>query len=313
MLPQRPPGSHPSLPGIRPPGSVASATSFEAVKRRVLARLEDRLNMSASRRMPQSLLRQSLRQQAEQITEQEGRGFTPADRDRLVDEVLGELFGYGPLEELFANPTVREIMVTGPAAVIARREAGQWLPTSVKFRDEAHVRAILDRIAAHAEAVGPVMTSVAVFDMKLPNGFRAITVIPPEGLDLPATAAFVRETILPPPATKETAAQGPANVSPRAPGSGLTTTPPPRTTPTDSPAHAAPERDPIARHRNRVLERLLLKFASLKVYDIQRLDVNELRKIISAYVTEYTEAEKIYLSDTDQGRITLEILTSLRR
>jgi hypothetical protein len=41
--------------------------------------------------------------------------------------------------------------------------------------------------------------------------------------------------------------------------------------------------------------------------------VNELRKVIGAYVAEYCTNEKIYLSDTDQGRLTLEILTSLRK
>ena len=172
MLPQRPSGS-PSA--ARKSGSFAyPQVPFEAVKKRVLAKLEERLDMGASKRMPQSLLRQSLRQHAEQVADQEARGFAKADRDRLVDEALAELLGYGPLEELFADPAVREVMVTGPGTVIARRELGQWLPTSVKFRDEEHVRATLDRIATHADAVGPVMASMTVFDMKLPNGFRAL-------------------------------------------------------------------------------------------------------------------------------------------
>jgi hypothetical protein len=330
MLPQRPSG--PSLPvAARKSGPIPfPAVSYDTAKRRVLAKLEERLDLSASKRMPQSLLRQSLRQQADQIADQETRGLPRADRDRLVDEVLTELLGYGPLEELFADPTVREIMVTGPAMVITRREQGQWLPTSVKFRDESHVRAILDRIATHADPVGPVLTSMVVFDMKLPNGFRAFAVIPPEGLEMPATAAFVREKAAPPLASgsKDASATHPGGsatgstsngtlrtvpgsvyASPRAPGSGLVTTPPPRTNPTDSPA----TNDPLARHRNRILERLLSKFASLKIYDLTRFDPHELQKVISAYVAEYGPAEKIYLSDTDQGRLTLEILTSLRR
>ena len=188
--------------------------SLEAVKRRVLAKLEERLDMSASKRMPQSLLRQSLRQQADQAADQETRGFAKADRDRLVEEVLGELLGYGPLEELFADPGVREVMVIGPGAVIARREHGQWLPTSVKFRDETHVRATLDRIATHADPIGPVMASMVVFDMKLPNGFRALAVIPPEALGQPATAAFVRERSFPPqvPPPKDATAAHPRRV-----------------------------------------------------------------------------------------------------
>ena len=310
--------------------------SLDQVRRRVLTKLEDRLDMSASKRMPQSLLRQSLRQQADQIADQEARGLPKADRDKIVDDVLAELLGYGPLEELFADASVREVMVTGPATVIARRDLGQWLPTSVKFRDEEHVRAVLDRIATHADAVGPVLASVTVFDMKLPNGFRAIAVIPPDALGQPATAAFLRESTIPvpkeppktsPPGTIGSAGGGtransvlpsgsaigtpppvPTAVtsSPRAPGSGLITTPAPR-------IGAAEGTDPLARYRGRILERLLTKFASIGLYDVSRLDVNELRKVIGAYVAEYVAAEKIYLSDTDQGRLTLEILTSLRK
>lgn len=171
---------------------------------------------------------------------------------------------------------------------------------------------------------------MAVFDMKLPNGFRAVAVIPPEALGVPATAAFVRETTIPVPkeipkevlhgaptaSTSNGAARavpGSVMASPHLPGSALIATPPPRSGPTDSPAHFHAERDPLARYRARILERLLTKFASIGLYDVQKLDVNELRKVISAYVSEYAADEKIYLSDPDQGRLTLEILTSLRK
>ena len=108
---------------------------------------------------------------------------------------------------------------------------------------------------------------------------------------------------------------GSVHASPRLPGSGLITTPPPRTHLIDAPPRlsSSGDHDPLARHRARITERLLAKFASLKVYDLTRFDPNELRKVIGAYVSEYAASEKAYLSDTDQGRLTLEILTSLRR
>jgi hypothetical protein len=325
MLPRptRPPAPRESGP--------AALFTYDAIRARLLAKLEERFDLSTSKRMPQSILRHTLRQQAEQLADAEARHLSRSDRDRLVDEVFAELFGYGPLEELFADAGVREVMVTGPAAVIARREQGQWLPTSVQFRDEAHVRAVLDRIAAHADAVGPVMASVGVFDMKLPNGFRALAVIPPEALGRPATAAFVREAhVAPVPkeaggasASSPTASTShgtlktiPAPARARMPGSGLTTTPPPRTMPPDpgeAPAPAPATPDPLARHRNRILERLLKKFASVGLYDASRLDVNELRRIVSAYVAEYAAAEPTPFTDAEQGRLTLEVLTALRK
>lgn len=343
MLPQRPSGST-FLSAGRKSGPIGFAPApFDVVKKRVLAKLEERLDMGSSKRMPQSLLRQSLKQHAEQIVEQEARGFAKPEKDRLVDEALRELFGYGPLEELFADPAVREVMVTSPNVVIARRDLGQWLPTSVKFRDEEHVRATLDRIATHAEPVGPVMASMTLFDVRLPNGFRAVALIPPDALGLPATVSFLRENTIPvptapaPAAAKDASATHPGlpatasassgaqkappasnsglprpgsiTASPR-PGSGVITTPAPR-----APGEPPPSvmLDPLVRHRARILERLLSKFAALKVYDVSRLDITELRKVIAAYIREYAETEKIYLSDADQGRLMLEILTSLQR
>jgi hypothetical protein len=332
MLPQRPPGSSAVPPAARRSGVIPQpSVPFETAKQRVLAKLTDRMDLTASKRMPPSLLRQNLRQYADQVAEQEARGFAKPERDRMVDAVLAELLGYGPLEELFADPAVREIMVTGPGVVIARRDQGHWLPTSVKFRDEAHVRAVLDKVATHADPVGPVMASVSVFDMRLPNGFRVLVVIPPEALGQSATGVFLREPPSPAqPAPKDGSASLPglpatgstsngtlrtvsgvasAHTSPRVPGSGLVSTPPPRPDPTDS----SITHGPLARHRTRILECLLAKFASLKVYDLHRLEAHELEKIIAAYVSEYAEAENIYLSDSDQGRLTLEVLTSLRR
>ncbi|HEY1190277.1 MAG TPA: hypothetical protein VGE74_21775 [Gemmata sp.] len=344
MLPQRPSASTTPSSAARKSGPIGFApVPFEVAKKRVLAKLEERLDMSSSKRMPQSLLRQSLKHHAEQVVDQEARGFAKPDRDRLVDEALRELFGYGPLEELFNDPTVREVMLTSPNVVIARRDLGQWLPTSVKFRDEGHVRATLDRIATHAEPVGPVMASTTLFDMRLPNGFRALALIPPDALGLPATVSFLRESTIPvpvapgasavpkdataalpnlpatssaspalkgPPASTPGLSLRPGSItaSPR-PGSGLIATPAPRP-PGDPSASAV---DPLVRHRARILERILSKFAALKVYDVSRLDITELRKVIVAYIREYAETEKVYLSDADQGRLMLEILTSLQR
>lgn len=279
--------------------------SFDALKTRLLTRLEDRLDPSASKRMPASLLRQSLRTFTEQLADVEARSLPRADRDRLVEEVLAELLGYGPLEELFKDPTVREVLVAGPHAVIARREMGNWLPTSIKFRDETHLLAALDRLATHADPVGGVTTSVNLFDLKLPNGFRAVGVVPPPALGHPATVAFIRidptnaapgET-----PTPSSAAADVPTTSPK-PGSHLT-----------GPPEGSGERSPLLRYRNRIIERLITRLAGLGVYDVSRVEVTELRKVVAAYIAEYCQTENIYLSETDRGRLLLEILTVMGR
>jgi pilus assembly protein CpaF len=335
MVPPRPIGSYSTPNAARKSGTIplSQTQSFEGLKTRVLAKLEDRLDPSTSKRMPGSLFRQSIRTHAEQVAEQEARGLSRADRDRLIDEVLAELLGYGPLDVLFKDYTVREIMVTGPHAVIVRREQSQWLPTSIKYRDEDHVRWALDKLSTHGDPIGGMQTSLNLFDMQLPNGFRVVAIIPPPALGQPATMAFIRTDVavstepaepaapvsssrFPPGPTASASAAtarpvpGTITASPR-PGSGFINTPPPRNGPSDSTISSG--LDILARHRNRIIERLIKKLASLGVYDLQRVEITELRKVVTAYVREYVEKEKIYLSETDQCRLMLEILTAMQR
>jgi pilus assembly protein CpaF len=165
--------------------------------------------------------------------------------------------------------------------------------------------------------VGPVMASMAAFDVKLPNGFRAVALTPPDALGLPATAVFVREKTVPQPdAMKESGSRPGLPAAPKSnpalppvapkPGSGLTRTPAPR-------GPESQQFGPLTRHRNRVLERILTKFASAGVHDVSRFDAAELQRIVSAYVIEYTKAEKVYLNEADSDRLTLEVLAALRQ
>ena len=324
MLPQRPTGSSTGLPA-RAYGFQTPPQSFDAIKARIVTKLEDRLDPGASKRMPSSLLRQSLLTAAEHIAEHEARSLPRADRARLIEQVLAELLGYGPLEELFRDPTVREVLVTGPHAVLVRREGEQWLPTNIKFRDENHVRGALDRLATHADPLGGVTTSVNLFDLKLPNGFRAVAVIPPEAMGVPATVAFVRfdaatSAAIPQPGGTPTAAPTGSPGAPPASGSvPVASRPTPAAGPGSGTVRVVSARPPsgelslLALHRKRIIERLITKMANLGVYDIQRVELTELRRVVAAYVAEYCEKENIYLSDSDQGRLQLEILTAMHR
>ena len=346
MVPQRPAG--PVAP-VRPSGTaqLAQAQSYEAVKTRIVARLEERMNPAASKRVPSSILRQGLRAHAEQLAEQEGRSLPKSDRERMVDDVLAELLGYGPLDELFRDSAVREVMVTGPNVVLVRRDTAGWVPTNVRFRDEAHLRAALDRLATHADPVGAVTASVNLFDLKLPNGFRAVAVIPPDAVGQSPRAAFVRMEANPPALAAEpiTTTSGrmlntnmtrspslspPANrppsgsVSPPAArsGSGATTTtltarPPGLTQMTPparpSPLEFTPSRDKLTVYRKLITERLYTKLAQHGLYDLVKVEDGELRKIVAAFIAEYCTQERIYISDDDQARLLLEILAAMQR
>jgi hypothetical protein len=288
--------------------------AYEVLKVRVLLKLQDKLDPGRARRMPESLLKQTARQQTEQIIETEFPRMNRADRDRLIVDVLSEAFGFGPLEELFGDATVKEILVLGPQAIVARREQG-WLPTNVKFLDTDHLQETLDKVVLHGEAVSPGLPPSAL-DTRLPNGFRAVAVIPPPVLDQSAIVLFTRldppAPVAVPAAALATPAVAPA-ASVAGPPSGRFTrlpTPAPRSSPLDS---TAPGEGPLAKHRVRITERLITKMASLGVYDLQRVEITELRKVVTAYIREYCDAEKILLSDAEQGRLMLEILSAVPR
>jgi hypothetical protein len=332
MLPQRQSGSVQTVARASGSTPVSQPPTFQAIKARVVAKLEDRLNPAASKRMPSSVLRQSLRTHAEQIAEQEGGRLTKADRERLVDEALAEILGYGPLDELFRDPAVREVLVAGPQAILVRRDTAGWLPAGVRFRDDAHLRSALDRPATHADPVGGVTASVNLFDLKLPNGFRAVAVIPPDALGQPPSIAFVRMEANPPALAAEPVGSpsgrqlnstttrkntttrppsGPAATEPPRPDSGSHGTPLPRPSPLE--LTPAAQYDPLTRHRKPITEWLIAKLASRGVYDAQRINLPELQKVIAAYIAEYCAKERINLSDDDQGRLMLEILTTIQR
>jgi hypothetical protein len=303
------------LPSARLATAAGRATpAYEVLKVRVLVRVQDRFDPGKSRRMPASLFQQTARQQVEQVVDAEAPRLAKPDRERLIEEVFREAFGFGPLEELFPDQTVKEILVLGPLAVVVRRDGG-WVPTNVKFRDAEHLQEVLDRVVGAGEPLAPGLGFSAI-DVRLHNGFRVVAVMPPPVLKQPTTALFVRGvpgtgafSVMPRAATPPPVPP-PSEPHPAPPANGRPASPAPVGSPL---ASTAPGEQQFARHRARITERIISKLASLGVYDVNPLDVNELRRVIAAYVEEYCRTEKTYLSDPDQGRLTLEILTGMRR
>src|SRR5712672_2153308 len=105
------------------------------------------------------------------------------ERERLVQEVLDEVFGLGPLEPLLADPTVSDILVNTYKRVYVERR-GMLEPTSVQFRDDAHLMSIIDRIVS---AIGRrIDESSPMVDARLADGSRVNAIIPPLAVDGPA-------------------------------------------------------------------------------------------------------------------------------
>lgn len=104
------------------------------------------------------------------------------ERSSLVGRVIDEVFGFGPLEPLLADPEVTEIMANGPDRIFCER-GGVLYPTDCAFSDEGQMRAVIDRI------LGPlgrrVDEAMPMVDARLPEGHRVNVVLPPVAPDGP--------------------------------------------------------------------------------------------------------------------------------
>ena len=104
------------------------------------------------------------------------------DRERLVEELISEILGLGPIEPLFKDPSVTEVMVNGPDSIYIERK-GRLQKTDVRFRNTEHLMHIIDRIVT---AVGRrVDESSPMVDARLADGSRVNVIIPPLSLTGP--------------------------------------------------------------------------------------------------------------------------------
>src|SRR5689334_10601652 len=115
----------------------------------------------------------------EKLVLDESLPMTLAERERLIEEILDEVFGLGPLEILLKDPAISDIMVNGFDNVYVER-AGRIVETNIRFKDGAHIRLIIERIVS---AIGRrIDDSSPIVDARLADGSRVCAVIPPLSL-----------------------------------------------------------------------------------------------------------------------------------
>ena len=118
----------------------------------------------------------------QQLLVQQGTPLSAAERDRLTQEVLDEVFGLGPLEPLLQDHSISDILVNTHRAVYIER-AGRLEKTSVHFKDSRHLMHIIERIVS---GVGRrIDESSPMVDARLKDGSRVNVIIPPLAVDGP--------------------------------------------------------------------------------------------------------------------------------
>lgn len=104
------------------------------------------------------------------------------ERARIITEVVDEVLGYGPIDPLLQDETISEVMVNGPAQVYVERK-GKIILTDVRFRDDAHVMHVIEKIVAPLGR--RIDEGSPMVDARLPDGSRVNAIIPPLALKGP--------------------------------------------------------------------------------------------------------------------------------
>jgi pilus assembly protein CpaF len=141
---------------------------------RLLAELDPKMDVSKTEEV-----RRQIEEMFDALLTQENLILTRADRQKLLEQIVAEILGYGPIEGLLGDDTVTEVMVNGPNAVYIER-AGRIEPTDIKFDDDDHVARIIDRIVSPLGR--RIDESQPYVDARLPDGSRVNAVIPPLSL-----------------------------------------------------------------------------------------------------------------------------------
>ena len=156
---------------------------FQQMKVRIHQNLVERLDVQNLKTLPPDVVRREVRVLIRELCQQEKGLLTSSDQERLMDEVMDETFGLGPLEILLKDPAISDILVNRFDRIYVEKK-GRLELSEVTFRDNAHLRQIIDRIVA---LVGRRVDETSpMVDARLSDGSRVNAIIPPLALDGPA-------------------------------------------------------------------------------------------------------------------------------
>jgi len=156
------------------------ANEFEDLKEVIHGKLVEKLDLSRLGDLEGDTLRREIRLVIEYLCDTEIPLLNRSERERLIEEILDETFGFGPLEMLLKQPEVADIMINGPKHVFVEVD-GQIERSKTTFRDNEHLLQILDRIVSK---VGRRIDETSpMVDARLPDGSRLNAIIPPLAID----------------------------------------------------------------------------------------------------------------------------------
>ena len=163
---------------VRRQPAASARDAYADLKTRVQNRLISELDPSMDVSKTDEV-RGNIEELFDTILSEEGIILSRAERQRLFEQIVAEILGFGPMEPLLEDPSISEIMVNGPKNIYVER-GGRVERAGVIFEDDEHVMRIIDRIVAPLGR--RVDESSPTVDARLPDGSRVNAVIPPISL-----------------------------------------------------------------------------------------------------------------------------------
>lgn len=177
------PAAAPAAPARRDEAAKAhNATAQEKVAElriRIQKRLADELDVTRLDTNNMGRVRHQVEELFKTIVDGEGAVLSRAERQTLLDAIISDITGYGPLELLLSDDSISEIMVNGPHKIYVERK-GRVTKSEVTFSDDEHLMRVLQRIVSPLGR--RVDESSPMVDARLPNGSRVNAVIRPISL-----------------------------------------------------------------------------------------------------------------------------------
>ncbi len=169
------------------PQPVADLTeqqrAFQQMKVRIHQQLVEKLDIQNLKTLPPDVVRGEVRQLIQDLCQSEKGLLNSSDQQRLMEDVLDETFGLGPLETILKDNNITDILVNRFDRIYVEKR-GRLELSEVRFRDNTHLRQIIDRIVAR---VGRRIDEISpMVDARLSDGSRVNAIIPPLALDGPA-------------------------------------------------------------------------------------------------------------------------------
>lgn len=161
---------------------LAGKLSEQAKKHKIRLRqlLNETLDFEVLAKTEEGAVRTKLKATMARLIQKHRLGLSRAEQEQVIHMVLDDMYGYGPLEPIIADPAVSDIMINGPNRVFVERK-GKLMLTNVKFEDDEHLLSVVERIVTQ---VGRrVDESSPMVDARMKDGSRFNAIIRPLSID----------------------------------------------------------------------------------------------------------------------------------